>query len=219
MLLTFANVVWLVHYIIYRRGLSSNLMITPPSLEQLVSSVIGKDSVQHYSSTNYAQVSLRMDTYARLQGIEVVDASEDRILGPDGYKILLGILKKIESKSNFLAALVIFAAIAFLTLISIDVPYDDWGRREICLGCASALMYIGLLLVGNFHHLDQAAANVALGKSLGDEGGMLKEMEKQLIDDLLRKEVEFEGSCWGVIFSGVIFIAVTMGMAFVSPFN
>ncbi len=146
---------------------------------------------------NHDAVISRMEAYANLKRGGV-----DRTAGPfasarlsaDGFAVLLGTLKKIEQKSATLVAILIFLISALLTVV-LGVELKPNGAIEESDLFRIAMSSFALLLIFPLLHafvgirqIDQR--DYASIKCCRPENSM----EKQLIEDLLRKERAFDFS-------------------------
>ena len=108
------------------------------------------------------------------------------------YSILLGTLKKIESKTTSLTAIAIFVAISLIT--ALPLLEDLCIINGLTVGLICFLVLMTGILIGGTHHVDQAAANARIIEAGNDEVKYRQALRDDLAADLLRKESEFE-SC------------------------
>ncbi|SCY15309.1 hypothetical protein [Paracoccus tibetensis] len=145
-----------------------------------------------HKDLNYLRV--RMNAYASLQGYSLRPGNGTLSLG--AYQVLLGTLKKIESKANSLAAVVVFLAVAAVTLASAD-EFSDYSK-EFYTGCVAFFVFLVAGLVGGFHHIDQLATSGLITRNK-PASHLETQMEKDLIVDLLRKEADYDAVAWSLV--------------------
>ncbi|CUH83513.1 hypothetical protein [Thalassovita mediterranea] len=152
---------------------------------------------------NVTALKERVETYAALKKGKgtlsedhTVDNSE--LLSAGGHEVLLGTLKKVETKSAALSTIIVFAMGAFLTVVFSDSGavacssgsnscepngYDAYGLLTVVAALnLLAPLYHAFVGIG---HLDTFDSRVGVdqGKALG-----AKEMQLNLMSDLLKKE-------------------------------
>lgn len=133
-------------------------------------------------------------------------ASEYALL-PGGHEVLLGTLKKIESKSAVLSAILVFAIGAFLTYGFAGGDDDENIRKSFASGVTFLLLFPLWFSFVGIRHLDS--------RSISDIGSeprkkLALRLQTDLMKDLLLKEYGFRFSlnASGVVIIFAIFVIV-----------
>lgn len=164
----------------------------------------------------------RLDGYARLK-MDKEDQKDPKgvegCLSPSAHEVLLGTIKKVEAKSSALSTVIIFALATFTAVVF----GGGCSEPEKCSACdnygliaasAAALLVLPLYfsLVG-MRHLD-----LICNRSGSNDACYLEpyEMQKALMEDLLKKEKGYRFSWLVTQWVVILFVLVLVSDAFLS---
>ncbi|WP_408592534.1 hypothetical protein ACIPCF_11820 [Paracoccus marcusii] len=171
-------------------------------------------------SPDLESLALRMNAYAHLKEQDQIPwyalkpkgfaPTSGRRLTSKGYNILLGTLKKIEAKANSLAAIIVFLAIACVT-IAASLPLIPLTKGAV-LGSGAFLVLSAGMMLDLFKQVDQKKANRYIDK-LKEKPNSKQTLEEilefDLMEDLLKKEASY-GVFVAIAFFSVIIIVISL---------
>lgn len=156
----------------------------------------------------------RMESYALLKGGGNT-YSPDFLLTPSGHEVLLGTLKKVEQKNAVLVGFLVFFFTIFATVVFSDSSggdgpaaktgshYDVYGLFTVVLAVALLLpLYLafqGIKQIDQSNYWDQMYMSRRCAA---------RQLQRSLMEDLLRKEKGFHFSRNVTFFSLFFYIAV-----------
>lgn len=146
----------------------------------------------------------RMKLYARLQAT-APDNVSDR--GPEAQEVLLGSLRKVETRSATLAAL---WGIVLVGLVVLSVVQRNWQAGQLLMAALAvwSVPYAARLAIG-ISQIDQLETHKMMSRSSDDTkaAGLLQD---QLIQDLFDKELAFRFSAFGFRALVVLLLALAV---------
>ena len=133
----------------------------------------------------------RMKLYARLQAA-APDNVSDR--GPEAQEVLLGSLRKVETRTATLAAL---WGIVLVGLVVLSLVQRNWQAGQLLMAALAvwSVPYAARLVIG-ISQIDQLETHKMMTRSSDDTAaaGLLQD---QLIQDLFDKKLAFRFSAFG----------------------
>lgn len=136
----------------------------------------------------------RLVGYAKLGNEPNDERLQRNLLSRAEHQILLGTLKKVEQKAASLAAVLVFIAIAIVTVGATSMASTASGRVYYCL--LVPLLPLFICVTFAFKQVD----NISFNRS--DSRSDAEQLQKTLIDDLLQKEHCFRFSLYCTIAYG-----------------
>ncbi|MBZ4690087.1 MAG: hypothetical protein JG765_1338 [Cereibacter sp.] len=146
----------------------------------------------------------RMKLYARLQAA-APDNVSDR--GPEAQEVLLGSLRKVETRTAVLAALwgVVLVGLAALSLLQ-----RNWQAGQLLMAALAvwSVPYAARLVLG-ISQIDQLETHKMMTRS-SDDAAAAGLLQDQLIRDLFDKELAFRFSAFGFRALVVLLLALAV---------
>lgn len=145
----------------------------------------------------YAEVALKPNGKPKTHGLLPVAE----------HQILLGTLKKVELKATSLAAILVFIAIALVTVGANDLKRVETGLRFYCMLLPLLPMFVALTF--DFFQKDNLSFDPA------DKRSDAKQLQDALMQDLLRKEhcFRFALTCT-IAYTGIGFFVMLLAVLF-----
>ena len=179
-------------------GMAATVAATLAVLDFLLQAYKIAFGVRHAKDIDYSLLKARLRHYAfMLEGKKAdVLPQTGLILNGAQHKVLLGIIKKIETKNAVLSAINVFLVLALLrVLVDFQVAQGGPWLFYASLSAATAAVFLIVARLDGISHLSQTQSSAII---LSNRTVAPVEMQKALMANLLQKEAVFSMSLYVV---------------------